>query len=216
PPNFTVPDAYLVKKNTTIHHPFILSDLKAVALRLLDDILGNRLIGAQSLPYQAAIEAHRSANAVVDMLFATIRPEIIELQGKIVSTAALTCTKSRRSKDSHWSSPVGYASFVTDARNSKYCNVPRRRIFSQHMQSILLGKHDTLHYFILWLETVMERPISSNFGSPHPIKYLMNGIKFKATYSRPCSARLFVLTTALLNRLCLVLTAPTRSIKVMD
>lgn len=59
------------------------------------------------------------------------------------------------------------------------------------MQSLLLGKHDTLHYFILWLETVMERPISSNFGSRHPIKYLMNGIKFKATYSRPCSARLF-------------------------
>ncbi|KAL7791833.1 hypothetical protein V8C43DRAFT_306084 [Trichoderma afarasin] len=110
----------LVKKSTTIHHPFILSDLKAVALRLLDDILGNRLIGAQSPPYQAAIEAHGSANAVVDMLFATIRPEIIELQGKIVSTATLTCIKSRQSKDSHWSSPVGYASFVTDARNSKY------------------------------------------------------------------------------------------------
>ncbi|KAL6794501.1 hypothetical protein J3E68DRAFT_376602 [Trichoderma sp. SZMC 28012] len=100
--------------------PFILSDLKAVALRLLDDILGNCLIGAQSLPCQAAIEAHGSANAVVDMLFATIRPEIIELQGKIVSTATLTCIKLRQSKGSHWSSPVGYASFVTDARNSKY------------------------------------------------------------------------------------------------
>lgn len=110
----------LVKKSTTIHHPFILSDLKAVALRLLDDVVGNRLIGAQSLPYQAAIEAHGSANAVVDMLFAAIRPEIIELQGKIVSTAALTCIKLRQSKDNHWSSPVGYASFVTDARNSKY------------------------------------------------------------------------------------------------
>lgn len=110
----------LVKKSTTVHHPFILSDLKAVALRLLDDIVGNRLIGAQSLPYQAAIEAHGSANAVVDMLFAAIRPEIIELQGKIVSTAALTCIKLRQSKDNHWPSPVDYASFVTDARNSKY------------------------------------------------------------------------------------------------
>lgn len=109
-----------VRVSTTVHHPFILSDLKAVALRLLDDIVGNRLIGAQSLPYQAAIEAHGSANAVVDMLFAAIRPEIIELQGKIVSTAALTCIKLRQSKDNHWPSPVDYASFVTDARNSKY------------------------------------------------------------------------------------------------
>lgn len=40
---------------------------------LLNDILGSRLMVSQSLLFQAAIEAYGSANATVDILFATYR-----------------------------------------------------------------------------------------------------------------------------------------------
>ncbi|KAL7946634.1 hypothetical protein V8C42DRAFT_292343 [Trichoderma barbatum] len=147
-----------VEKDVTVQDSFILPDLKALGFCLLDDIRGNRLIGAQSLPYQGAIEAHGDAETVVETLFATIRPEIKCLQGKVVSAAALADIAMAQGKGGDWSYPVGYASFVTDQRNSGYlrvyvgqCNAPRRRIYSQHMQSILQGSYETLHYFILWL-----------------------------------------------------------------
>ncbi|PKK42950.1 hypothetical protein CI102_13462 [Trichoderma harzianum] len=81
------------------------------------------------------------------------------------------------------------------------------------MQFILLGKQDTLHYFILWLRNghrtanfikLSESPSNQIFDEWYQIQSNLLEALF-------CKA--FLLTTVLLNQLCLVLMAPTRSIK---
>lgn len=53
---------------------------------------------------------------------------------------------------------MGYLDYVTDSRNLGYIRMyvgqsleARRRLFSQHSQSMLRGDTSCLHYFVVWL-----------------------------------------------------------------
>ncbi|TFB01533.1 hypothetical protein CCMA1212_006427 [Trichoderma ghanense] len=57
-----------VREDVAVQEPLILPDLKATSFSLLQDIRCNRLVGAESLPYNAAIKAHGGPEAPASRL----------------------------------------------------------------------------------------------------------------------------------------------------
>ncbi|KAF5980571.1 hypothetical protein FCOIX_4712 [Fusarium coicis] len=93
-------------------------------------------------------------------LVSFVCPEIKQLQGKLVTRERLDIIKNLQIKeDNDWSeTSMGYLDYVTDDRISGYIRMyvgqsleARRRLFSQHGQSMLRGDTSCLHYFIVWL-----------------------------------------------------------------
>jgi hypothetical protein len=89
-----------------------------------------------------------------------IPPEIKQLQGNAVTRQVLDSIKEFQTKEGgDWNdSSMGYLDYVTDRRNPDYIRnyigqtlQARRRLFSQHSQSILHGDTSSIHYFIIWL-----------------------------------------------------------------
>lgn len=125
---------------------------------VIGDILANRLIGSTTLPYVKAIENHGGIDQVTRECMSAIRPEIRSLQGQIVTRSVLDNIKRSQDNDESWDTGnlMGYLDYIIDDRLYEYfrcysgqCINAFRRLFSQHVQSILQESYETLHYYLL-------------------------------------------------------------------
>lgn len=135
---------------------FKFPDLTALGMSVLRDVQAGRLIGSTTLPYSKAIESHGGMEEVIRDCLSMVRPEIMDLQGKLVTRSKLDSIRLGQDEDDAWSEPMGYLDYITDSRSPSYfrcyvgqCRVARRRISSQHAQSILRASYDSLHYYML-------------------------------------------------------------------
>lgn len=130
--------------------------MKELCEQVIGDILANRLVGSEELPYARAIADHGGVRAVVSQCCSAIRPEILALQGKSVTRAALDKIRCIQDDDDPWDDPMGYLDYITDDRADKYfrcyagqCKKSHRRIVAQHAQAILRQSYEFLHYYLL-------------------------------------------------------------------
>ncbi|KAF5967000.1 hypothetical protein FBULB1_11387 [Fusarium bulbicola] len=134
-------------------------DLTILCRSVIAEILSNRLPGASS-SQRDIIQSKLVSKDLAAYLISFVCPEIKQLQGKLVTRERLDTIKDLQINDGDdWSgTSMGYLDYVTDSRKSGYIRTyvgqsleARRRLFSQHSQSMLRGDTSSLHYFVVWL-----------------------------------------------------------------
>ena len=125
---------------------------------VLNDIINERLLGHDLLPYQQEIDAHGGKTQVARELVAMITQHIKEMETQTVCRKQLDVTRLAQTTDTSWDSSMGYLSYITDDRDSRYFRLyvgqtacASRRIVSQHAQSILSGSSESLHHYIAFM-----------------------------------------------------------------
>lgn len=145
-----------IRDATFLQPTQIWGDLTAMCMALLQGMVNGIVIGSQDQYYRDSILAHGGAGAVTQELLSHVDPPIKALEGKEASRKNLDDIRSRQTDP--WPTRVGYLDYITDSRLQQYVRLyvgqsgkSYARIIEQHIQAILRGKRDTLHYFILWM-----------------------------------------------------------------
>lgn len=137
----------------------VFPDLTILCRSVIAEILSHRLPGT-SLAQRDIIQAKLRSKDLAAYLISFVCPEIKQLQGKLVTRERLDIIKDLQiNEGGNWSeTSMGYLDYVTDDRNAGYIRMyvgqsleARRRLFSQHSQSMLRGDTSCLHYFVIWL-----------------------------------------------------------------
>ncbi|KAL2826885.1 hypothetical protein BDW59DRAFT_160771 [Aspergillus cavernicola] len=84
-----------VRESAKIEQPFVFPSLKATCTTLLGDILNRAVPAWDDASYVQDIEQHGGIEAVADNLLTFIRPEIMGLQGKVVTPEVLESVRQR-------------------------------------------------------------------------------------------------------------------------
>ena len=133
-------------------------DLRMLLKSLMDNIWNGTTPGSDELQYRNEIIAHGGISSTVEHLIGLVLPEVLSLQGVRISPQQLNSIMVSQRENTPWATIGGYADYVTDNRHADYLRnyvgqstLSERRILRQHVQSILGGSFDSLHYFIIWL-----------------------------------------------------------------
>jgi hypothetical protein len=135
-------------------------DLTSLCSKVTMEVRTRRLLGSTSY-YTDTLESYPGGDtSFARDLVSFVRPEIKNLQGNRVTRKHLDKIMAQQKSEDEAvvETSMGYLDYVVDSRDACYVRFyvgqslsPRRRIFSQHNQSMLRGENSTLHYFILWL-----------------------------------------------------------------
>ncbi|KFA79846.1 hypothetical protein S40288_11428 [Stachybotrys chartarum IBT 40288] len=130
-------------------------------MTIISGIPSPKLFGIMFLfmNYNQKIEQYGGPIILLNELENMILPEIKDsLQNGFVTRAILEGLFARQRALGDWNGASGYLDFITDSRSTDYFrlyvgqfSLGARRIVRQHVQSVLQGSIESLHYYILWL-----------------------------------------------------------------
>jgi hypothetical protein len=127
-----------------LEEPFVFPSLRETCSTLLRDILDKTLPGWNERSYSQDIQIRGGIGVVTDDLLSYIRPEILQLQGRLIRTETLEEVRKVQGKDQSWDGDTGYMNFITDTMDRGYnrryvgqTTDAERRIIREHCQKIV-------------------------------------------------------------------------------
>lgn len=130
--------------------------MKIECRKLVDDIAANQISRADDPRYHRLLSTHSNRDSLVTEIIGFIEPDLISLQGHLITRKVLDQLRSKQ--NAPWPTEIGYLDYVTDDRYENYLRhyvgqtgKSVRRIVYDHVQNLVQGRNNTLHYFILWL-----------------------------------------------------------------
>jgi hypothetical protein len=148
-----------IREDVTLQPLLLFPDLTSLCHQVIMEIRTKRLLGTTGSS-TFTLERYSGDTGFANHLVSFVRPEIKNLEGKLVTRKHLDeiMAQQKSEDDGVVETSIGYLDYVVDSRDALYVRwyvgqsrSPRRRIISQHSQSMLRGENSSLHYFIIWL-----------------------------------------------------------------
>ncbi|KAF9894588.1 hypothetical protein FE257_006476 [Aspergillus nanangensis] len=145
------------EKPTDYPAAFTFPSVKDIAHQIVKAVFDSHDDEIKHIPYRTVIEACGGVDIVVDAMISSIDPDIRALEGQTVTGEVLNSIRLKQlSTPNPWPINSGYLDFVTNTTDTAYLRFyvgqAEKTILriKLHIRNILIGLHNTLHYYVIW------------------------------------------------------------------